>query len=129
MLTEQSANPIPKVLIVDDEETHRWIAETNLRRRGDVEIFTADCGEAALPLINSHEFDLIISDLNMPKGNGQWLLSQIKDKKHAPVMMMSGETIPCNKLREMGAYGAIPKPHTRETFLMAVDFIFGTLSS
>lgn len=127
MLIEQAAKPIPKVLIVDDEETHRWIAETSLRQRGDVEVFTADCGENALPLIDAHDFDLIISDLNMPKGNGQWLLSQIKDKKHAPVMMISGQTIPCSTLREMGAYGALPKPHTKDQFLTVVDFIFGTL--
>ncbi|MBL7716590.1 MAG: response regulator [Bdellovibrionales bacterium] len=116
---------VRKVLVVDDEAQNRWIVETSLKDRNDIQVFSADCGEKALELINEHEFSLVISDFNMPNGNGEWLLSRIKDKSNARAMIVSGQRIPMCKLREMGAVGGMPKPHTKQDFLAVVDFLLG----
>ena len=113
------------ILIVDDDDGIRWILKECLEGIG-FDVIAAESGEAALEHIKENDFDLIISDLNMPKGDGYWLLSQIKDKAHAPVMIISGETVPCNKLRAMGAVGLLPKPHKKEDLYSIVDFLLGS---
>lgn len=117
---------VQTILVVDDNAEIRWMMETAISQRQGTTVVTADCGKRALELINENEFDLIISDLNMPNGNGEWLLSQIKDKRHAPAMIVSGEKIPLRKLREMGAIGSLPKPHSKEDLNAVLDFLLGS---
>src|SRR5205085_7036569 len=66
----------PRVLIVDDEKFIRDILADFLGMEGYV-VRTAEDGQAALGELNHAHYDLVISDLKMPRMGGIELLEQI----------------------------------------------------
>lgn len=104
-----------KILTVDDQLTIRELVSAVLVNQGH-EVDTAEDGMAALKLLeSSHDYDLIISDVNMPNLNGISLVSkirQIDDLKYVPILMLtteSGQDIK-NTARTCGASGWLTKP-------------------
>lgn len=63
------------VLLVDDEEALRIMMERQLRRAGH-EVTTAPDGMAAVELLQNRSFDVIVSDMKMPRLDGMGLLTQ-----------------------------------------------------
>ena len=70
---EQSA----RILVVDDEEGMRDFLSIFLQREGHV-VQTVGDGEAALEMIKSNSYDLVITDLKMPKMDGLEVLQHIR---------------------------------------------------
>ncbi len=69
------------VLIVDDEEKVVFFLRESLEELGrDFTIGTARSAEEALQKIETHPYDLVISDLRMPGIDGLELLERIKEK-------------------------------------------------
>ncbi len=102
----------PRVLVVDDEDSIREFLEIMLRKEG-YEIALASDGEMAKDLISKKTFDLVISDLQMPKMNGIELLKYVKDNYPDLVFMMItafGTTENAVEAMKMGAYDYITKP-------------------
>ena len=66
-----------KALIVDDEPDIRELLELTLSRM-DVETFTAANIESALVSLEQEKFDLCITDMNLPDGNGIDLVKHIQ---------------------------------------------------
>lgn len=66
-----------KVLIVDDEENILH-SLTRLFRKEEYDILTAKSGAEGLEILDSHDIDLIISDLRMPIMNGVEFLAEAK---------------------------------------------------
>jgi len=66
------------ILIVDDEDSFRQIYEHGLVSFG-YKVFTAQNGEEALAVYRLHqeEIDLVVSDLSMPKMNGEELITKL----------------------------------------------------
>lgn len=75
---------MPRVLIVDDEELIRRAFQRWLRTTA-AEIQFATNGEEALKLLRERSYDLIISDVDMPKMDGLQLVQQIA--KELPVLI------------------------------------------
>lgn len=69
-----------KVMVVDDDAMVRTIIIEYLRRFGFVNIFEAKNGDAAIKELRQpgSDFDLVISDWEMPKVNGITLLKAVK---------------------------------------------------
>jgi diguanylate cyclase (GGDEF)-like protein len=66
-----------RLLIVDDDENFRtWLAL--LTRRLGFQVETADNGAEALHLLRAHDFDLLISDFEMPRMDGFELIRAIR---------------------------------------------------
>ncbi|MGZ3692856.1 MAG: response regulator, partial [Bdellovibrionota bacterium] len=63
------------ILIVDDDEALRRSIAFDFERRGFT-ILMASTGNAALELMSGAEVHLVISDMQMPDGNGLRLMSQ-----------------------------------------------------
>jgi len=59
----------PTVLIVDDDKNTRETLQRGLSRAG-YEILTAEDGSKAVPILQEHEVDLIITDYKMPGMDG-----------------------------------------------------------
>ncbi len=78
------ANGRPRVLVVDDEETIRDMLAEFLEMEG-YDVDTAEDGIAALGVMEEADFDIILTDLKMPRMGGISLLEQIG--KHAPSTM------------------------------------------
>lgn len=66
------------ILLVDDEKAILNTFQRSLRGCG-LELFTAQDGQTALEILACQKIDIIISDMRMPKMNGQQLLRQVKE--------------------------------------------------
>ena len=61
-----------KILIVDDFSTMRRIIKNLLRDLGFNNTAEADDGSTALPMLQSSNFDFLITDWNMPGILDEW---------------------------------------------------------
>ena len=89
--------PNLKILVVDDMESIRQMVKANLKTIGLQNIVEAVDGQDAFEKVVAEKrsdapFELVISDINMPRCNGIELLKKIKgsdDLKSVPVLMVS----------------------------------------
>jgi len=80
----------PKVLVVDDEKTLRDIVSRALEKSG-CECVQAANGEEALERASEQAFDLVVTDLKMPKMDGLALIEWLQKKlPEVPVIIMTG---------------------------------------
>lgn len=79
-----------RVLIVDDEESIRWMVSVLLRQQGYEVADSSDGGAALRMLDDSRKFDLIITNIQMPGMNGLSLLSELRQSHpEIPHLIMS----------------------------------------
>jgi len=106
-----------KILLVDDDDNLRNVLEQNLTLAG-FEVATADDGRAAADLLAVQPFDLVLTDLIMPRMDGIELLGEMrKHYPRIPVIAMSGggRMPPSHYLQTAGKLGAkalMEKPFT-----------------
>ncbi|MPZ77571.1 MAG: response regulator [Deltaproteobacteria bacterium] len=83
---------MPKILIVEDNRLTRTTLGQFLRGKGyTVEL--AEDGAQAISLLNEDAFDLVISDIVMPKVNGWDLLAHVgTNLPDTPVLLMTAYT-------------------------------------
>ena len=101
------------ILVVEDNDDLREIICDNLRK--SYTVFEAENGESALGLINSHEIDIVVSDVMMPVMDGLELCRTIKqdiNTSHINVLMLTAKDSPQDRIDcyEAGAEGYISKP-------------------
>ncbi|MBF0264500.1 MAG: response regulator [Gammaproteobacteria bacterium] len=106
------------VLIVDDDETNRFIAHNTLTELG-FKVTLADSGERALKLIETMKFDIILMDIHMPGLNGWETTKQIRqsDKPEISSIPIIGFTADVlkhshEKCNKAGMNNIISKPYT-----------------
>jgi two-component system, chemotaxis family, chemotaxis protein CheY len=109
-----------KFLVVDDFSTMRRIVKNLLQELGYAKVEEADDGTTALPMLKSGDFDLLITDWNMPSMPGLELLKQVRaDPKLAkmPVLMVTAEAKreQIVEAAQAGVSGYIIKPFTAQT--------------
>jgi len=83
-----------KILIVDDMPSMRQVLKHMLHNLGYTFYDEATDGLQALNILRKKHYDLVITDLHMPKLNGQQLLKEIRSHKrlrHLPVLMVTCE--------------------------------------
>ena len=118
-----------KILIVDDFSTMRRIIKSLLRDLGFTNTQEADDGLTALPMLQSGNFDFLVSDWNMPGMTGIDLLKAVRaDPKLAnlPVLMVTAETKREQIVlaAEAGVNGYVIKPFTAGTLEEKINKIF-----
>ena len=107
MLTE-------KILIVDDEQTVCNSVKKILSRKG-YEVDDSLNVEEAIDKINKTSYDLVITDLMMPKTSGMELLEIVKENyPELDVIMITGYASidSAVKATKLGASDYLPKPFT-----------------
>jgi signal transduction histidine kinase/CheY-like chemotaxis protein len=101
-----------KILVVDDEEAVRDILSRLLRTKGH-QVEVAGDGEEAIELFRQQEFDLVFTDLGMPKISG-WEVGKALKKLNPkiPIIMITGWGMELNreKMSENGIDLMISKP-------------------
>jgi len=103
---------VRNVLVVDDELSMREFLEILLGREG-YDVDTAANGEEAIRMVEDHGYDLVITDIQMPKGNGMEILGRARElDPDAMVIMITayGSTEGAVEAMKMGAYDYITKP-------------------
>ena len=102
----------PKILVVDDESSHRKMIEAVLSDEG-YEIMQADDGQAAIDEVANGFFDLILMDIRMGKVGGIEALSQIKEiSPGIPIIIMTAYASVDTAVDALkaGAYDYLTKP-------------------
>jgi len=103
------------ILIVEDSTTTRALIRAIIEEMGDFHTVEASSGFDALKLLPTQEFDLIITDINMPDINGLEFINFMKSNpkyKDLPLIIVSTERSEEDKRRGMalGAKAYITKP-------------------
>jgi CheY-like chemotaxis protein len=81
---------VQRILVVDDEDTVRNVVSRHLARQG-YEVATAPDGVTALEAFESQPFDMVITDLNMPRMGGAELIGRLKaDSPGIMVIVLTG---------------------------------------
>ena len=112
-----------KILIVDDEANTLASLSRAFRLAGHEAVVCDNAGRA-LELAQSQPFDLILSDVVMPKRDGLALLEDLKNAGvAAPVVMMSGQAHIEMAVRatRLGALDFLEKPLSTEKLLVTLD--------
>ena len=112
-----------KILIVDDEANTLASLSRAFRLAGN-EAVVCDNAARALELAHAEPFDLILSDVVMPRRDGLALLEDLKTAGvTAPVVMMSGQAHIEMALRatRLGALDFLEKPLSTEKLLVTVE--------
>jgi response regulator RpfG family c-di-GMP phosphodiesterase len=120
---QQPHDDKPRVLIVDDEKFIRDILADFLGMEGYV-VRTAEDGAAALSELQSSRYDIVISDLKMPRMGGIELLEQISTAApNALTVIMTGFGTVETAIDAMkrGAYDYILKPFKVEEVIHVVQ--------
>ena len=76
----------PTLLIVDDEKTTREGLRTALEERYDV--YIAEDARAAMQLLESEHFDVMLTDFQMPNEDGMKLIARAKSLSKPPVCIL-----------------------------------------
>ena len=117
------------ILIVDDSNTMRQMVHFTLTEAGHEVIEARDAAEA-MQQLQLNNFDLVISDVNMPGMNGIDLVKEIRtmpDYKFTPVLVLTTESEQEIKQRgrAAGATGWIVKPFNPEVLLSVLGKVLG----
>jgi DNA-binding NtrC family response regulator len=113
-----------RILIVDDEADMLLLLKRILSEESTHEVVTEPDPQKALVLFSQAPFDMVITDLKMPKMDGIRFLEAVKQIRAdvAVVIMTAFATIETAvEATRKGAYDYITKPFRRERILMTVE--------
>ena len=101
-----------KILVVDDEQSLREVLSIMLKRAGYTVTSAAD-GEEAVELLQKEIYDLVITDLRMPKIDGMEVLKAVKSAAPETVVLIITAFASADSAVEamkQGAYDYLTKP-------------------
>ena len=121
-----------KILLIDDDEQVLSVM-TSFLEREQHEITTAEDGKKGIRLLETNQFDLIITDVIMPEQDGLGVLTWLLNRPSRPkIIAMSGGSASqdqnylfsmCNKLR---ADKILSKPVDFESLTRGVREVLGS---
>lgn len=111
-----------KILIVEDDQVFGK-SIMRLLKLEDFLINIVTDGIAAKESLIDEEYDLILTDIKIPKLNGIELLHYINRSCKTPVILMSGfsDIIDIKEAIEIGAENFLPKPFSKQNLIEAVS--------
>ncbi|BBO92298.1 sigma-54-dependent transcriptional regulator [Desulfosarcina ovata] len=116
------------LLIVDDEPDMLTLLKRSLQPDLDCQVDTAPSGEAALEMIRTSEYDLVLADIKMPGISGLDLLEQVKAEYGEAITMVMmtayGHIEMAVEAMKRGAYDFITKPFDHDALVMRLEKAF-----
>jgi len=114
--------PKGNILIVDDEASMRELLQIMLERDG-YQVQCAEDGAVAFELLKNNEFDLLISDIQMPKLTGIELLRLLREQDLDQTVLMItafSSTEEAVEAMKLGAYDYITKPFKNDEIRLVI---------
>lgn len=111
-----------RILVVDDEASMRELLVIMLKREG-YHVEDASDGKVALEVLQGNDFDLVISDIQMPRMTGIDLIRRIREQELDVVVMMItafSTTEQAVEAMKLGAYDYITKPFKNDEIRLVV---------
>ncbi len=120
------------ILIVEDSSTTRALIKAIIEEMGDFQTVEASSGFDALKLLPTQEFDLVITDINMPDINGLELIHFMRNNpkyRNLPLIIVSTERSEEDKKRGMalGAMAYITKPFKAHELQEVIKQVIDTI--
>jgi len=117
------------ILTADDSASMRQMVSFTLKGAG-YEVVEATNGKEALEIAKIRQFDLVITDMNMPHMDGLSLITELRNLsefKFTPILMLTTESGADKKQagKAAGATGWIVKPFDPERLLSTVNKVLG----
>lgn len=115
-----------RVLIIDDNEDHRFLTQRAIRALGlDAEVFAAGSGDEGLRRVEADAPNLVLLDVKMPGTDGFEVLRRLREDQAtrllAVVMFSSSENVADQQRAEaLGASGFVTKPLEAKAFTRVV---------
>ena len=125
-LNEKStaANGLSKILLVDDHKIIRNVLSKFLEENLQVEVIEANNGVEGVKILEQHQFDLVIADINMPRMDGIEMTKQIKarypDLKVIALSMMD-DSVSIKKMLKAGASAYVLKEGDVNELLKSIE--------
>ena len=110
------------ILVVDDEKN--ILEAFKILLEDKYTVFTCDCGEKVLKLIDTKNIDIVLLDIIMPDIDGIEVLKRIKEKVPTiDVIMITATNTAENAVKAMklGAYDYVVKPIDKDYILMVIE--------
>ena len=114
-----------RILLAEDEEAMRTYLARALGNAG-YEVVSVDRGTAALPLLESERFDLLLSDIVMPEMDGIELAQRCAEiSPQTKVMFITGfAAVTLKASREAPRAKVLSKPFHLKDLVMEVERVF-----
>jgi len=115
------------VLIVDDEDLVRQLM-VEILERADYEVAGASTAEEALALLETDDFDIVVTDAVMPRFSGFELVRELRRRwPDVPVIVATGATTDATiaEARAAGANEVLTKPFAHAEFVEAIQAALG----
>jgi len=117
------------ILAVDDSASMRQMVSFTLKGAG-YEVVEASDGKDGLEKAKAQQFDLVISDVNMPIMDGISLIKELRaltEYKFTPLLMLTTESGDDKKVqgKSAGATGWIVKPFNPDQLLATINKVLG----
>lgn len=106
---------VKRLLVIDDEEHIREVAQLSLEMVGGWEVLTAECGADGISKALSEEPDAILLDVMMPDMDGTVTFQKLQANtttKNIPVILLTAKMQAADQRRfaELGVTAVIAKP-------------------
>jgi two-component system chemotaxis response regulator CheY len=116
-----------KILVVDDSATIRETLNVTLSDAGYMVSMAKD-GADALTMVAADEFDLLMTDLNMPNMDGLQFISAVRkntSKRFTPIIIISGDPKEqrMSECLSAGASGYLQKPFKQTQVLGILNIL------
>ncbi|MDF1525515.1 MAG: sigma-54 dependent transcriptional regulator [bacterium] len=112
-----------KILVIEDDQSMRWVLEKSLSREG-YKVTSAPDGRSGIAAAFEVTPDLVILDILMPDIDGLTVLRKLKESHpQLPVLIITAQNIMTHAVEAMrrGAYDYLPKPFDISVLLERVD--------
>ena len=110
----------------------RWIVQGHLKTLGITRVFQAESANAAIEMLKSQKYDLILSDFNMDNGSGLDLLKSVRGNpltKKLPFIMVTGnaDADTVQAVMKAGVNNYIVKPISAAALKQRIEKVLGPL--
>lgn len=117
---------MPHILIVDDCKADTHLAIHALAGRSDWFVATASDGANALEMLATAPFDIVVSDIRMPKVDGLALLGEMRENHpEVPVIITTSHGSEAIALQAIqgGAASYVPKTHLEQELAEVLESV------
>jgi chemosensory pili system protein ChpA (sensor histidine kinase/response regulator) len=116
-------------LVVDDSITMRRVTQRLLERRG-VKVLTARDGLDAITVLQEHEVDVILLDIEMPRMDGYQFATHVRNDprvKDLPIIMITSRSGEKHRAKaiEIGVNDYLSKPYQESQLVSAIEALVG----
>lgn len=115
-----------RILVVEDDKFFREAIKDLLSRKRH-EVFEAPDGKVAREVLSVQDFDMVLTDVQMPGLSGVELLEWAKANKPVPFIMMTGFSmlLETQSAFDLGAKEFLAKPFKNSDLLEAIERLSG----